>query len=557
MGTILGVVSRQVAGGKDEQPLEVAVVNLLSGGSIRAVEIRSVSSIQLIDEALQQELNKALTALAAARDQDKKPVVIDFAGEGERRVRLGYVVQTPVWKTSYRLVMGAGEEKSALQGWAIVENQTDNDWKDVNLSLVSGRPISFVQDLYQPLYIQRPVVEPELYASLRPQRYGEGMLMAGEVANEPAPAPAAMPSQMMQARGGSEMAKMRVQNQSHLYSEMDAAKPMDIGRSVSSVASATDVGELFQYSVPHVTLARQKSAMLPIVTDEIEVERLSIYNQTVMATHPLNGARVKNTTGKHLLAGPVTVFDGGSYAGDAQIENLPPSQERLLSYGIDLKVRVNATNADSKQEVLTGRIVKGILEMTYKSVQGKEYAIENKAEKDKTLVIEHPFMNGWELVDSPKPAETTEQVYRFKQTIPAGKQEKVKITQQRIHSQGIALLPMDLGALAVYHSTKAIPNDVKAALAKAMELKRALVETERQINQAQAKLDTYPNQQSRIRENMKVIDRTSELYANYMKQMKAQETEIIALQEKLDELRKRMESQQNELEGYLSGLSVG
>ena len=61
-----------------------------------------------------------------------------------------------MWKTSYRLILA---EKPALQGWAIVENQTDNDWTDVQLSLVSGRPISFIQDLYQPLYIPRPWVD--------------------------------------------------------------------------------------------------------------------------------------------------------------------------------------------------------------------------------------------------------------------------------------------------------------------------------------------------------------------------------------------------------------
>ena len=176
--------------------------------------------LTLEDPRLRDELARALAALAAARDQDKKPVTIRFSGQGDRRVRIGYVVETPVWKTSYRLILSdrarrtrtgaieqgerqgrhgrhegrrrqcrrarrgrkrtvrAGATAAAggsLQGWAIVENQTDNDWNDVQLSLVSGRPISFIQDLYQPLYVPRPVVQPELYASLRPQTYDAGM----------------------------------------------------------------------------------------------------------------------------------------------------------------------------------------------------------------------------------------------------------------------------------------------------------------------------------------------------------------------------------------------
>src|SRR5262245_57519811 len=41
--------------------------------------------------------------------------------------------------------------------------------------LVSGRPISFQMDLYQPLYVPRPMVEPELFASLRPPTYNADM----------------------------------------------------------------------------------------------------------------------------------------------------------------------------------------------------------------------------------------------------------------------------------------------------------------------------------------------------------------------------------------------
>jgi hypothetical protein len=558
-GTVLGVEQKQVPGGKDEQPIMVAVLNLLAGGTIRAVELPSVRSIELKDEQLQQELNQALTALAQARDQDKKPVVIDFSGQGERRVRLGYVVQTPVWKTSYRLVLGGENEKPRLQGWAIVENQTENDWKDVQLSLVSGRPISFIQDLYQPLYVQRPVVEPELYSSLRPQRYGGGLFGDDDDSKPRAPATAAPQPAQRKGAGNREydIADLNVRAAEVDRPDESVLRPMDIGRSVESVASAADVGELFQYTVPNVTLARQKSAMIPIVTDEIEVERLSIYNQAVLAKHPLNGARVKNTTGKHLLAGPVTVFDDGSYAGDAQIENLPPDQQRLLSYGIDLKMLVNPTNHDRKADVLTGRIVKGILEVTYKNVQSREYIIESKADKDKTVILEHPVMQQWELVDSPKPEETTEQVYRFRVSVPAGKQERVKVAQQYIQAQSIALLPLDIGSIAAYHSTQQIPQPVRDALAKAMELKRALVETERQINDRQKKLDTYPGQQSRMRENMRVIERNSELYADYLKRLTAQEQEIIALQNELDELRKKQEEQRKGLEDYLSSLNVG
>ncbi len=105
---------------------------------------------------------------------------INCTGAGKRKVRVGYVIENPIWKTSYRLVLEKG--KPYLQGWAIVENTTDEDWKDVHMALVSGRPISYQMDLYQPLYVPRPVVEPELFASLRPPTYNGALTRGDEVA---------------------------------------------------------------------------------------------------------------------------------------------------------------------------------------------------------------------------------------------------------------------------------------------------------------------------------------------------------------------------------------
>jgi len=175
-GTILGLEKRQKAVEKGQ--IEIWQLNLISGATVRSIPLEEVTRLDLEDPALQEELTKALTALAEARGQDKKPVTINFQGEGERLVRVGYVVETPIWKTSYRLLFGQQNAKPMLQGWAIVENQTDNDWNDIELSLVSGRPISFIQELYQPLYIPRPVVQPELFASLRPQTYEAGLDVA-------------------------------------------------------------------------------------------------------------------------------------------------------------------------------------------------------------------------------------------------------------------------------------------------------------------------------------------------------------------------------------------
>jgi hypothetical protein len=576
-GTILGLEKKQRSTGKDTTPVEVWVLNLIAGGTIRAVELDQVQKLELEDPDLQKELHEALLALSQARDQDKKPVTINFVGQGQRHVRLGYVVETPVWKTSYRLLLDAadekkgdegkpatnpGQSKATLQGWAIVENQTDNDWNNVEMSLVSGRPISFIEDLYQPLYVPRPTVQPELYASLSPQTYEGGMQKQEQEAlafqgqakgMDGVPMAAAAPA-------APAMAMVRQRSMHAEFAGRDAAedRPMNAAASVSSVASASKIGELFQYTVGSVSLPRQRSAMIPIINDAVQVEKLSIYNQSVLARNPLNGARMKNTTDKHLLQGPVTVFDGGSYAGDASIDNVPPGQTRLLSYGVDLEMLVDATRNTNTSTIESGKIVKGILWLSRRDVYSQEYLADNKGKTDKTLLIEHPIRPGWKLVEGigePKPVETTEAVYRFEGHVPAGKQSKLTVKQQVVQAEQIAILPTDVGQLEYYAKTGQIDDKVKSVLAKAISLKNAMTDTERQLNESTQKSRATATEQERIRKNM-TVSQSTQYYNRLLAKLNDQETQLEQLQQDQDALRKKLDGQRKELEDYLNGTTV-
>ncbi len=464
-----------------------------------------------------------------------------------------------------------------------MENQTDNDWGNVQLSLVSGRPISFIQDLYRPLYVPRPVVQPELYASLRPQTYDAGMAKEEKAVAEAeqlearngrlgtslgrapsnrgfARAPAPPGANAPQSGSGGAPLGGAFSAESLALGDRDsdgAYKPMDdFSRSVASIASASKVGELFQYTVGSVTLPRQRSAMIPIITDDVEIERLSIYNPTVLPRNPLNGARIKNITGKHLLQGPITVIDGSTYAGDARIDNVPPTQERLISYGVDLQVLVDGTKSQDTDVVQTGKIVKGVLDLTRKLVHTHHYAAESKADKDKTLVIEHPFRTGWKLIDPEKPLEKTESVYRFRQPLPAGKSAALTVVEELISSQTLALPNTDIGALEFYGKSNRIPKPVREVLTKAVNLRNEMTDTQRQIEERRRQVNDITTEQTRIRENLKTVDRTSEYATRLLKKLNDQETTIEKLQAEIATLQKQFEQQQKNFEAYLQNTSV-
>ncbi len=547
-GTILGVEMRRTAADKGE-PVSVAVLNLLSGAMIRAVELQSITSLSLDDPALQEELAKALSSLVSARDQDKKPVTIDFAGVGSRRVRIGYVVETPVWKTSYRLLLDDRKTFGHVQGWAIVENQTESDWNNVSLALVSGRPISFQMDLYQPLYSTRPTVVQEQYANLRPQVYEGGTGAARERAPMNAPA--------VDMRRENEMMAKSVAGGVARGMVATSSAAFDAASSVESIASAMKLGELFQYTVGNVTLARQKSAMLPIITDSIGLERLSIYNASVLQSNPLNGVRLKNTTGKHLLQGPVTVFDKGSYAGDARIDNVPPGQERLLSYGIDLDVTVDNRKNTMTSAVQTASISKGTLVLRRKLVATQEYAADNKSDRDKMLVIEHPIRSGWKLVDTQAPIETTPGLYRFQGTATRNKVTVLQVREELVQGETIAIVGADLGQLLSYSTTAEIPKEVRDALARAAQMRQGIIDLERQINTRTQQIAEITAEQNRIRENMKTVASGTTYYTRLLEKLNEQESSIEKLQAERTSLTARRDALRRELDEFVSGLRVG
>src|SRR3954454_19316530 len=174
-GAVVGVEAQKQPAGKDAV-VDVSVLNLWCADGLRGVRLPDVQRLRFLNPVLDSEFRKALEALAQSHDAQKKAVSLSFSGEGRRRVSVGYVVENPIWKTSYRLVLGQDKgDKPYLQGWAVVENPSDEDWRSVRMALVSGRPVSFRMDLYTPLYVPRPLVEPELFASLRPVAYSGSM----------------------------------------------------------------------------------------------------------------------------------------------------------------------------------------------------------------------------------------------------------------------------------------------------------------------------------------------------------------------------------------------
>ena len=486
-------------------------------------------------------------------------------------MRVGYVIENPIWKTSYRLVLGkAKEDKPFLQGWAVVDNATDEDWKDVRMALVSGRPISFKMDLYTPLYVPRPTVVPELFASLRPVTYNDDLKGGrGAFANGTAPmaAPAAPAGRGFGggsgALGGFDRSESAAAKAGAvrfgLQTEERLGERMPLGNSgVSTMATARQLGDFFQYALDKpVSLPRQKSALLPIINKDVEGTRVSIYNERTQAKFPLLGLKFKNTTGMHLSQGPITVFDGSNYAGDSRILDMEPNEERLISYAVDLGVEVNPVQSNDNGRITAIKIVKGILESTTKLRETKTYTIVNRNDADRLVLIEHPVRNDFHLTaDTSKPAETARDVYRFEVKVPAGKTEKQVVTEERVLNQRYALTNSNDDQIRFFLNTAVASPKVKAGLKQAIDLRWAMNKTQRDIAEQQLQLKTITDDQQRLREDLRAVPPTAAAYKRYLDKFDKQETQIEKYQADIKKLQETENQQRKAFEGFLANFSA-
>jgi hypothetical protein len=569
-GAILGTERQRQAAGK-EPPVEVEFLNLWCADGMRSVRLADVQRIHFLNPTMENEFKRALNVLAMGHDNQKKAVSLSFTGDGKRKVRVTYVVEHPIWKTSYRLVL-AKKEQPFLQGWAVVENPTDEDWSNVNMVLVSGRPISFQMNLYQPLYVPRPTVEPELFASLRPQAYGTGlagfaggagggapvapgtaMVLGGVSANSTtSPASPTLPSD---PQGN---VKLSPQGRDRAFRrDRELQEGLNLTKGIASSASAMQLGDFFQYAIEHpVSLPRRKSALLPIVNQNIECTRVSIYSESTHAKFPLLGVKLRNTTGLHLMQGPITVFEGNSYAGDARILDLQPKEERLLSYAIDLGTEVEPVVKEAPARLTAVKVQKGVLFSTTKVRESKTYNVKNRSDQDRTLIIEHPYRQAFRLVSQEKPAERTREVYRFEVKLPQGETVSREIIEEQDLVREVVLTNADDQTMRLFLSSPVSSPGVKKALDQARTLKNRLATTQGETAQLERQLKTITEDQSRLRANLKEMPPTAAAYKRYLNKFDSQETEIENLQTQIKKLQEAEHSERKEYESFLANLNV-
>ncbi len=556
--TVSGIiVSARLTPAEEKKPEREQAILLVDSGEIRTFDLAAAAAIRLSDPAAQGQLKDYLLALSQARSKEKRSIYIDSSEARARQIVTSYMIPTPIWKSSYRLIFGEKTD-TTLEGWAIVDNTTGEDWRNVRLVLVSGRPISFVSQLYEARYRQRPTAElaeeyargPVVYEGGVGPGQGGGVgagVVGGALRGAPAP-PASAPKSALEK--DAEMKGLR--ESVNVVSDEFRHRRMDIASAIASTAEGRELGELFEYrfSSP-VSVRKSESAMLPFLQQKLAARKLLIYTDG-SGQHPMDAAELSNSTGKTLDGGPITVFDANAYAGEALMETLKAGDKRLISYAVDLGTRITTLFDSSRDFVREIHFRRGILTTRSALEETKTYTIRNVDPKAKTLVIEHPQRPEYKLLNQ-KPIETTSSAYRFEVKLAPGASEKFPVAEERVYETSAAIANLTPDVLTTYVQNKALGGSARQQLEQIVKQKRDIAGAETGIQRLEADINELVRDQERIRQNIYSLNQVSgqqEQVQKYSRQLSAQETRLASMRDQLGELRRKksaLESQLNSM----------
>lgn len=329
---------------KEGKPISEPTLLVFGEAGLAKVALRVIESVRPVGSQVALAWSRAVGSTALQPERERL-VVRGAPGAGQ--VAVGYTTEAPVWRTTYRLVMGK-TKATRLQGFALVHNDSDEAWEGVKVTLASGHPTSFLFPLAGPRYGRRELMSPqdgldtapqlatrEAREHLRGEGEWEGLSGTGVGAGG-------------SSSGFGMLGAGQVGTSGHTvgFAANLSSAVLEEGPTPIEPAAVSEAGDLFLYSVKEpVVLGARKSALLPIIDGSTQAERVTVLDGEGRV---FTAVRLENTTPLTLEGGTLSVYTDGAYTGETQVDRVKPGEVRVLRHGEDLDLEV--TRSSSRQE---------------------------------------------------------------------------------------------------------------------------------------------------------------------------------------------------------------
>ncbi len=493
-------------------PPEYELLLVTKSSTIHRFPLDAVDTVKPLTAVAASRLALAVSSMAPRAAQARRLLRVMAASRGP--VTLGYVAETPLWRTTYRIVLGDDREHGTVSGWVLLHNDTDEDWRRVAVELVNGRPDSFLFPLAAPRYGRRELVTPEAPLSTVPQLLDQTPdAMWGDHADlEYEAGYGGGTGQGYGAGygrlGGSHRSRApRVRTGHTTLDARDVSSELLEVGDLAGVDQATGVeaGALFVYQLPRpLDLRAHGSALVPFVQREVTARRITIIDEDPQ--RPRMGILFRNDTGQTLPGGPLAVFSAGGFAGESALNRLKPGERRWLSYGADIDVEASAVTRESSDETKYVLFVSGRLEEHFLRREHRVYSIENRGGQDRTVhwrvdVVNNTRIEGADAVEFDRPSASQRVVFE----VPKRQRFKREVTIEQGLSRAYSVQNIDEELVQRLLAAPALPEEQRSVLRDAQTRVQSLSAARKATQQVSKAIETIAGDLDRLREHLKAL----------------------------------------------------
>jgi len=495
-GRLLGLHHEpEASGGQPTKPKYFAV---WTATGIVKTPLREVQRLEFLEETVQTEIRKALQRNLESVKPDSAQVRLTLkTAEESAEAIVQYTVPAAAWKISYRL-RGSGETWS-LQGLAIVDNNTDEDWNDFLVAVVTGEPITFETDLAEAKTPRRSRVNVVREEAVGAVEVEQAMNMA-----------AAAPMAMRKAVGRFSAAE-EVEGGTVYGMQMDQSPS-----AMQSDAVTAEVGDfsIFQSRQP-VSIGAGRSAVIPMFEVDLEEAAYLLYfKHTDHAERPYRAIRFTNSAGHSLGRGVCTVYLDDVYSGACIVPATTPEEERMLPHALETGVKALREVTESQSALVRLHIQNGACLTTHRNRNTTEYVFHNNRKEAFTLVVDHQSIQPDSQVEctvqrgddlEPVTPSKIREGVRIEFSLPPNATTRLEVRESKLVRSQIDFgthIHADWLQRNVVYTAGPLSQD--ESILAALAVQQRLSDQQEKLDDAAREIEKLERKQERLRKNIEV-----------------------------------------------------
>jgi len=569
-GRLMAIESRTEKSGAGEDTSGNSVIDkfyltlVATSGAVRVIELTPALSVRPLDASLQGQLDRYLELLSSTHSTGLRHLTLDALGQGQRELRVSYISEVPVWKSTYRMVFPQTANGSAIvQGWAVVDNTVGADWDNVQLSLVAGAPQSFIQPLSQPLYTRRPEIPIATAAQMTPQTHEAAEMQEPKAQNALRQElhGAYSAAQTVTVTSASAVPSFGVAGMMSSGAGLGSGSGEGYGAGIYRASDAMRQGDVstnafddyFEYALTQpVTIHKNESAMVPILQQELPAEHVTLWSER--ENRPLRAVWLENKSSLTLDAGSFSIFESGEFAGEGLLDPIHPGEKRLLSYAADQAVRVKVTARDSQRTLHHVDVRKGVIIETHMDVASVTYSATNSADVDRVVLLEHARRtNGWSLDEGLKADETSPNLYRFRLPVAAHSTATLEVRERGPEQRRVDLNSNQDQTIYLLDLVKRVP-DALEKLKPVIDAQAALADLDRRIDLSKQTEETAAADEARDRDNLTAL-KGNDAAKRFVDELNRAEDLLQTTRKQTADLEQQKQTAVEKLNALIAGLS--